>query len=108
VARRTFTTSRPLYCRFDVYGMGRSEDGQPRVSAGHLLRKADGTVLSRSDPTPIAATSLGAVARMMQVPLNVDPGDYELVLTVRDEVKGERTELVEPFTVEAPARPSGP
>ena len=88
--------------------MARDKDGQPRVSAGHVLRKADGTVLGRSEPTPIVPTSLGAVARMMQVPLNLDPGDYELVLTVRDELQGDKAELVEPFTVEAPSGSGGP
>lgn len=99
VARRSFTAGRPLYCRFDVYGMGRDKDGQPRVSAGHVLRKADGTVLSRSDPTPILATSLGAIARLLQIPMNVDSGAFELVLTVRDEITGATRELVEPFVV---------
>ncbi|HEY6549496.1 MAG TPA: VWA domain-containing protein, partial [Vicinamibacteria bacterium] len=80
VARRTFPNSRPLYCRFDVYGMSRDKDGQPRVSASHVLRRPDGTVLGRSAPTPILPTSLGTVARMLQVPLDVDPGEYELVL----------------------------
>jgi hypothetical protein len=35
----------------------------------------------------------------MQIPLNVEPGDYELILTVRDETTGELRELVEPFRV---------
>jgi hypothetical protein len=88
--------------------MARDKDGQPRVSAGHALRKADGTVLDRSDPTPILATSLGAVARLMQVPLNLDPGGYELVLTVRDEVAGQSREIVEAFDVLLPSGSGGP
>ena len=102
VARRSFPASRPLYCRFDVFGMAKGKDGAVRVSAGHVLRKADGTVLGRSDPTPILPTSLGAVSRLMQVPLNLDPGDYELVLTVRDEIAGVSQDLVEPFSVLSP------
>lgn len=99
VARRSFAASRPLYCRFDVFGMAKGPDGQPRVSAGHVLRKADGTILGRSEPTLILPTSLGAVSRLMQVPLNLDPGDYELVLRVRDEIAGTAQELIEPFVV---------
>jgi VWFA-related protein len=99
VARRAFWSGWPLYCRFDVFGAAKDDRGQPRVSAGHLLRRADGTVIGRSEPSAIMATSLGAVARLMQVPLNVDPGDYELVLTVRDELAGQSRELVEPFSV---------
>ena len=56
-------------------------------------------VIGRSDPTPVLPSSLGAVARLMQIPLNVEPGDYELILTVRDETTGELRELVEPFQV---------
>jgi len=98
VARRTFETHRPLYCRFDVYGAARDGNGEPRVSAAHeLRRRSDGTVLDRSTLTPILPTSLGAVARLMQIPLNVDPGDYELDLTVRDEVSGKTVEVKEPF-----------
>ncbi|HVQ28339.1 MAG TPA: VWA domain-containing protein, partial [Vicinamibacteria bacterium] len=102
VARRSFPASRPLYCRFDVFGMAKGKDGVVKVSAGHVLRKADGTVLGRNDPTPILPTSLGGVSRLMQVPLNLDPGDYELVLTVRDDIAGVSQELVEPFAVVAP------
>jgi VWFA-related protein len=101
VARRSFAAGFPLYCRFDVYGMAKDPGGQPRVSAGHVLRRTDGTVVSRSAPTRILPTSLGAVARLMQIPLDLDPGDYELVLTVRDEVAGLTQELVEPFAVVA-------
>ena len=102
VTRRSFTASRPLYCRFDVFGMGKGKDGAPQVSAGHVLRKADGTILGRSEPTPILPTSLGAVSRLMQVPLNLDPGDYELVLTVKDEISGTSLDLLEPFSVVSP------
>jgi hypothetical protein len=82
--------------------MAKGKDGAVKVSAGHVLRKADGTVLGRSDPTPILPTSLGGVSRLMQVPLNLDPGDYELVLTVRDDIAGASQELVEPFAVVTP------
>jgi VWFA-related protein len=98
VARRTFAAGRPLYCRFDVFGARKDEHGAPRVLASHVLRRSDGTVMGRSEPTPILPTSLGAVARLVQIPLNVSPGDYELVLDVRDDVAGKQAEVVEPFT----------
>jgi hypothetical protein len=44
---------------------------------------------------------------MLQLPLNVDPGPYELVLTVRDDIQGIHAELVEPFTVEGPEIATG-
>jgi VWFA-related protein len=100
VARRTFKAGQPLYCRFDVYGAATGPDRLPAVTASHVLRAKDGTVLGRSEPTPISPTSLGAVARLMAIPLNVEPGEYELVLTVRDTLADRTLEAVEPFTAE--------
>jgi VWFA-related protein len=99
LARRSFETGKPLYCRFDVYGAAREGSGLPRVSAGHVLRRlSDQTVIERQDPTPILPSSVGAVARLMQIPLNVSPGDYEIALTVRDEVARKTLEVREPFS----------
>jgi hypothetical protein len=101
LARRTLTPGGTLYCRFDVFGMAKDKTrAMPRVRAGHVLRRIDGTVISRSPPTWIEPTSLGAVARLLQIPLEgVDPGGYELVLTVRDEITGRAEEVREPFTL---------
>ena len=72
--------------------------GMPRVRSGHVLRRIDGTVISRGQPTWIEPTSLGALARMLQIPLDgASAGDYELVLTVEDQVAGQTREIVEPF-----------
>jgi VWFA-related protein len=99
VARRSFEAGRPLYCRFDVYGAARDGEGLPRVSASHALRRlGDGAVLERSAPTPILPSSIGAVARLLQIPLNVAPGEYEIALSVRDEVAGRTVEVTEPFS----------
>ena len=104
LARRTFPSSAQLYCRFDVYGAGKGPGGLPKVQAGHALRRADGTPLGRANPTLIEPTSLGALARMVQIPLSgLPPGDYELVLTVSDQVTGATKEVVEPFAVVGPA-----
>jgi VWFA-related protein len=98
VARRSFDAHRPLYCRFDVYGAARDGGGRPRVRAGHALRRReDGTVIDGAPLTPILPSSLGAVARLLQIPLNVEPGEYELRLTVRDDVVGRTVEVAEPF-----------
>ena len=102
LARRTFASGGILYCRFDVFGMAKDRDrGAPRVRSGHLLRRDDGTVVSRSQPTWIEPTSLGAVARMLQIPLDrAPPGDYELVLSVEDTLSGRSQEVVEPFRLD--------
>jgi VWFA-related protein len=101
LARRTFAAGGSLYCRFDVFGMAKDNArGLPRVRAGHVLRRIDGAVISRTEPTWIEPTSLGALARLLQIPLEgMGPGGYELVLTVRDEVSGQLQELREPFTL---------
>jgi hypothetical protein len=98
--RRNFPSDGRLFCRFDVYGASRGPDGLPKVTAGHTLRRAGGSVLSGTPEHAIQPTSIGALLRMIQIPLaGAAPGDYELVLTVRDEVSGQRRELVEPFSV---------
>ena len=102
LARRTFRTDRPLFCRFDVLGVQKDAKAMPRVRAGHVLRHADGAVVSRSEPTEIEPTSLGALSRLMQIPLTgLAPGDYELVLTARDELSGREVTTREPFTLVA-------
>jgi hypothetical protein len=104
LVRRSFTTGATLYCRFDVYGAGAGANGMPSVKAGHELRKSDGTVVGRAEPRHIEPTSLGALARMIQIPLQgVAPGAYELAISVQDEISGKTQKLVQPFTVTAPA-----
>jgi VWFA-related protein len=105
LARRTFAATGLVYCRFDVNGAAKDKaTGMPRVSSGHHLTRSDGTVVSRADPTPILPTSLGAVTRMIGIPLDgVTPGDYELTLTVRDEIAGKSQEIREPFRVTSPS-----
>jgi hypothetical protein len=103
VVRRAFASSGQLYCRFDVFGAARGPDGQPQVKAGHALRRPDGTVLGSTPPHIVQPTSIGALSRLIQIPLGgTAPGDYELVLTVSDEISGQTRELVEPFSVTPP------
>ncbi|MCG6926296.1 MAG: VWA domain-containing protein [Acidobacteria bacterium] len=101
ITRRTFRSGAPLYCRFDVYGAATAPDGMPRVEAGYTLRrKGGGDAVDIALPSRIEPTSLGALARLLEIPLNgLAPGEYELVLTARDDVTGESRERVEPFSV---------
>jgi len=102
LARRTFDPAKPFFCRFDVHGADTDPATRmPRVKAGHVLRRADGSVLSRSDPTEIAPTSLGGVSRLMQIPLTgMAPGEYQLELLVEDALSGRERKVVEPFTLQ--------
>lgn len=109
LARRHFAAAGPLFCQFDVYGASRGEiTGQPQVSAGYAIVRADGSTLVSNEPTAIRPTSLGYLSRLWAMGLaGMAPGGYELVITVRDEVAGREQVLREPFTVttEAAAGP---
>ncbi len=102
LARRTFKRGSSLYCRFDVYGAAKSPtSGMPRVETAQVVRAPGGAIVSQSALSEIAPTSLGALSRMTQIPLDgVAPGNYDLVLTVKDLEANVSQELVEPFTVE--------
>ena len=72
------------------------------MKAGHELRRRGGSRLGRVEPTLVTPTSMGAVIRLIQIPLSIaPPGEYELVLTVHDEISGRRIEAVEPLVVTA-------
>jgi VWFA-related protein len=102
LARRSFAAGSLLYCRFDVYGAKLGPNGMPQVLSGYALRRSTGEAIGSAAPTMIQPTSGGALARMVQIPLRSEPpGDYELVLTVTDELSGESREQVEPFSIEA-------
>jgi len=74
----------------------------PKVSGGYEIRLADGTLLKAGAPTPITPTSLGALIRLHGIALGgARPGDYELVLRVRDEIGGRTAEVREPFEIAA-------
>jgi VWFA-related protein len=99
-AGRDFPTGGSLYCSFEVFGAAKGPDGLPRVTASHALRHPGGDVLGRTPPNPIRPTSIGALSRVIQLPLSGRAaGDYELVLTVTDEIAGSTRELVEPFRI---------
>jgi VWFA-related protein len=102
--RRTFAPNTTLYCQFGVYGAARDEKVSlmPQVTAGYEIRRVDGRVLKRSAPSRINPTSVGALLRLSGIFLQDAPtGDYDLVLTVHDDIKGETVEVREPFVVAA-------
>ena len=75
----------------------------PQVSAGYEIRRADGSVLKAAPPTHMNPTSLGALIRFHGLSLaTATPGQYELVLTVKDEITGKTLESHEGFTVVSP------
>ena len=72
------------------------------MAAGYEIRRADGGVVSRVEPTPIRPSSLGKLSRLVVAPLwRVTPGPYQLVLFVEDQLAKRTIEVREPFEVEA-------
>jgi VWFA-related protein len=110
MARRDFAPQGSLFCQLDVYRAVKLESsGMPRVSMGYEVRRSDGTLYTNEAPSLILPTPEGDVSRMIGFPLDrAGPGDYELVVRVRDELSGKRVELREPFRVTAAPTATGP
>ena len=102
-ARRAFAAGGTLYFQFEVYGSAPDPaSGLPRVSSGFALRAADGTLVSQGAPVPIRPTPEGRLARLGGIPLKgMPPGQYELVLNLRDDVSGRAIDIREPFSIES-------
>ncbi len=94
-----------LYCQFSVYGASRDEKGSlmPRVTAG-LRDPPGGRERLQAQPPDRRSTrppwgpSCGSTASRSS---GAAPGEYDLVLTIRDELAGKTIEVEEPFAVEA-------
>ncbi|MBN2370001.1 MAG: VWA domain-containing protein [Vicinamibacteria bacterium] len=98
---RTFSRQGSLYCQFEVYGAARdSATGLSSVSQGYKVVRTDGKLERFVQPSRIVSSPNGAISRLFGFPLEgFQPGDYEIVLTVLDELRGQIKELREPFTV---------
>jgi VWFA-related protein len=109
LARRSFAPTGMLFCQFDVYGAAKDKtSSMPRVSAGYEIKAADGRVVASVPASVIQPTSLGRLSRIVGTPIeDVAPGEYELLLSIRDEIAGKTLEAREPFVVLAPGAPTG-
>jgi len=107
LARREFAQGSSLFCQFEVYGAARLESSRmPRVSMGYQVRRGDGTLYTQDAPSVINPTPAGLLSRMIGFSLeDAAPGDYEIVMRVKDELSGKSLELHEPFSVTAPTSP---
>ncbi len=101
LARRTFTAGSRLFCAYEAYGLNASA-GTPKVSAGYIVKSAAGTTLLSQPLAPLANVTPAGVGQTLVLSLQgVAPGDYELVLSVRDDGSNEAVQVREPFTVVA-------
>ena len=104
LARRDFPQGASLFCQVEVYGATRLEESNmPRVTMGYEVRTSEGAAYTRDRPTLIVPTSQGTLSRLIGFSLEAaTPGDYELLLRIKDELSGKALELHEPFSVSAP------
>ena len=107
VVRRTFPAGATVYYQYSVLGAAKDAAGAARVTGAHLLRGPGGAVVKELAPRAIAPSADGALSRLAGLNLaGLPPGDYELVLTVRDDVAGQAIERREPLTI-LPPEPLG-
>ncbi len=101
LARREFGSGSELLCQFEVYGAKKDEQtGMPRVLQGYVVKRPDGSVLAAMAPSAIKPTSLGHLSRLFGFRLvDAPPGEYDLMMTLRDDLSGTSIERHEPFTV---------
>jgi VWFA-related protein len=103
LARRTFAPGANVLYLFEVYGADTAVGEAQRVSARYEVRRADGSVLVRTEPATISPGPQGQISRELPISLEgVPPGDYEIVLAVKDLVSGQAVEVRDPFTVSTP------
>jgi VWFA-related protein len=104
MVRRLLNPGATLYYQFMVFDAGRTAGGETRVRAGHVLRRADGGVVKELKPTPLLPGQDG-MSRFAGISLaGLPAGDYDLVVTVSDEVRGETVTVDETFAVAEPQR----
>jgi hypothetical protein len=100
LAHRQFQAGSSVYCQIDVFGAEKDNSGMPQVLQSYQVRRADGSVFTAAAATEIRPTSLGELSRVSGFSLRgASPGDYELVMSVRDRLSGRHVELKEPFSV---------
>lgn len=99
IVRRLLTAGATLYYQYSVFDAGRTSTGETRVKAGHVVRRADGSIVKELKPTPLVSVS-GGMSRFAGISLAGMPaGEYELIVNVIDEVRGETVTVHEPFAL---------
>ena len=104
MVRRLLNAGATLYYQFMVFDAGRTAGGETQVSAGHVVRRADGGVVKELKPTPLVPGPTG-ISRFAGIPLaGLPAGDYNLVVTVIDGLRGETLTADEAFSIAEPQR----
>lgn len=104
IVRRLFPAGSTLYYQFSVFNAVEAPGGRPAVTAGHVIRAADGTIVRQMTPTPLQPGEHG-LSRLAGVPLaGVPPGEYELEVSVHDGVGGQNVVSTAAFAIAGAAR----
>ena len=100
VAHREFPSGDRLFCQFEVFGAAPRSGSGPQVEASYELRRRDGEVMQRSEPSIVSPSADGRLLRLLALPLDgITQGDYELVLRVEDKATGQTRERIEPLRI---------
>jgi len=103
VVRRSFPAGATVYYQYSVLGAAKGADGAVKVTGSHVLRGPGGAVVKQMAPRPIVPSADGGLSRLAGLNLTgLAAGDYDLLLTVRDEVAGQVVERREPFAILPP------
>jgi hypothetical protein len=103
VVRRSFPAGATVYYQYSVLGAAKGADGAVTVTGSHVLRGPGGVVVKQMAPRPIVPGADGGLSRLAGLNLaGLAPGDYDLLLTVRDDVAGQVVERREPFAILPP------
>src|SRR5439155_1218704 len=82
-AHREFPSGDRLYCQFEVFGAAPRSGPGSGVEASYELRRRDGEVMRRGEPSLVSPSADGRLLRLLALPLDgIAQGDYELVLRV--------------------------
>jgi VWFA-related protein len=97
---RRYKPSDALYCQYQVFGATPdAATHAPRVSGSYAILR-DGQPLQEGPATPIEPNEDGTLQRLIGFGLaDYQPGDYTLVLRVKDQLTGTSREIREPFSV---------
>ncbi len=99
IVRRLLTAGATLYYQYSVFDAGRTSNGETRIKAGHVVRRADSSIVKELKPTPLLSVS-GGMSRFAGISLAGMPaGEYELIVTVTDDVRGETVTVHERFAL---------
>jgi hypothetical protein len=101
VAHRTFPAGSVLFVDYEVYGaVGDPATGQPRVLTGLEIQRRNGPTLGGGELVTLTPSPEGRLSRTSEVRLTrAPPGEYDLVLKVRDELAGRELVIREGFTL---------